>query len=574
MRRFGIDLGTTNTCIYYASFPVGGDREDFNIDSVNIYYENKGDSVNPPLLKQMPSAIYGRQKNDGSGYEFFLGEIAVREARNDGAPEIINTKRLLCQEDPTREIAYGLTAQDIAQKLLEGCCYSLKQRFNERVRNTAQYCITQPAAFGLFASRSIQDAAGPAGFANAEAQKEPIAALLSFLYRRLEDPEKAREMFDIQKRKNGRLLTIVVDIGGGTTVVTIQEISVGGTEEPEQGSLMCTGYKIKFLNQAKDGGRREVAAANLEPAFGGYDFDKMIVRHVVEKLNSQYSDQMGRDYNWNSMEGRNEISGLFQRMQDYKIRLSSNGQPPYEENVFLDGCHLSCSVSAEEVYSWTRELCEAPLGQEGSRKTVCGIIEDTIRRSGYRVGDIDYFFVTGGMSSFKPIRDMLKRRFKGLYESGRLMFSDSPLEDIARGAAVCNCYFSVEMPQSVLYADLMIDNPCGEPQVLAEKNQALPVENTTERFMKLSNPAYLYLDILWGLGWKDSLLKRLRRLRKPLPNGKVTPIGTDISVHYKIDKHQAMDIELIVHDPRGEYKVTLLNLIKDVNLSGGDTENA
>lgn len=319
MRRFGIDLGTTNTCIYQASFSIGDSPEDFNLNPVDIYYKNTGDVINPPLSKYMPSAIYARRKNGigGEEYEFFLGTMAVRHAQMDNVSEIINTKRLLCREEPSTRIAYGLTAQDIAQKLLEGCFFSLQENCTSRQLKNAQFCITQPAAFGLFASRGIREAATPAGFTDAEAQREPIAALLSFLYDQLKKQDTASRLIEKQRAHGNKLLTLVVDIGGGTTDVTIQEVEISGNEEPEQGKPFCTGYKVNFLNQVKKDSEDStipVAAANQEPAFGGFDFDKTIAAHVISVWNEQYVEQVGHDYNWNSLDANLLVSGLYQRI--------------------------------------------------------------------------------------------------------------------------------------------------------------------------------------------------------------------------------------------------------------------
>lgn len=580
MRRFGIDLGTTNTCIYHAGFSIGDTPEDFELGPVVIHYQNMGDTITSQLSNYMPSAIYGRRKNQRGSeeYEFFLGTIAIRQAKIDDVPEIINTKRLLCRENSTTKIAYNLTAQDIAQKLLEGCYFSLQKQYSVRALNNAQFCITQPAAFGLFASRSIQEAAIPAGFVGAEAQREPIAALLSFLYEQLKSKDTAQKLMEKQKAHGNKLLTLVVDIGGGTTDVAIQEIEISGSEEPEQGSMICTGYKVKFLNQVKDNSKdlsTPVATANQEPAFGGFDFDKVIASQIVAVWNEQYVKKTGYEYNWNSLEGSLLVASLYQRIQNYKNNLSNYPEDlqEYEETAVIGGHTLTCKVNSELVYSWTEELCEAFIGQRESERTIYGIIADTIRRSGYKIEEIDYLFVTGGMSSFIPIRKMLKKRFSELDNRGTLIFSCNPLDDIARGAAVCNCFFEVDMPQTVLYADLMIDDPCGEPKILVGKNNPLPAEGMMNDFIQLCNPAYLYIDILWGLGTKDKALKRLRRLRKQLPDEKITPIGTNVSIKWKIDAHQAMDIELIVHDPNGEYTIPLLKLIKNVDLSRGEDKN-
>ena len=50
-------------------------------------------------------------------------------------------------------------------------------------------------------------------------------------------------------------------------------------------------------------------------------------------------------------------------------------------------------------------------------------------------------------------------------------------------------------------------------------------------------------------------------------------MGTPISVNYRIDEHQAMNIELTVHDTDCEYRVSLLNLINNVPLNRKDEKH-
>ena len=76
MRRFGIDLGTTNTCIFCADFipiPTIWDEEEdnFRLNPLTIQYKNTADMINPNLSSIMPSAIYARPcKNSKDSYDF------------------------------------------------------------------------------------------------------------------------------------------------------------------------------------------------------------------------------------------------------------------------------------------------------------------------------------------------------------------------------------------------------------------------------------------------------------------------------------------------------------------------
>lgn len=571
IRRFGIDLGTTNTCIYCVTVDrtllMMEDNESagWSFDCVNIHYPDIGNLTNVGRTRFMPSAIYAKTDEHGK-YRYYIGEVAKRMARRDDVPDLINSKRLFCRESPEQVIAYNLSAQDVAQKLLEGCWHSVFMRIwdgNEKKRTAALgklqrsiFCVTQPAAFNIFASIAIQDAAKGAGFVNIDAQKEPTAALLSFLYDQLKgDDEKTQKMLDRQARK-GKMLVLVADIGGGTTDVTIQEILVDGQYEVDEAERedVYTGYEVQFVNETK-------ASANQEPAFGGMDFDNIILRHLAQKMEIVYKEQNGGEaIDWTGRQGRCELARLSEQGQDYKNNLSKAGgrSAPDQEFSIFDR-KIRCSASANEIYEWCSTLCESPAGSVDSDRTVYGIIMDTIKRSGYSAEEIDYVYVTGGMSQFLPIREMLERNFSALAAEGNVVFSENPLEDIARGAALCNTFFKVKMPTPTLPSDYMIDDPCGEPKIIVPKQTPLPKKDTLERFMVLRNPTSVYVDILYGNGTKESSLRKIKRVRRQL--NPAMPIGTPISIHYEVDEHQALDINLTLHGEHGDRHIELLKLI-------------
>ena len=571
MRKLGIDLGTTNTCIFHAFCRAGDPPEEFILVPVRIHYpdEQIGDWLTIPTASSMPSVIYGVEDPDKeSGYRFYIGEAAVRKAYNDHAVELINTKRLILKDAPNKKIRYNLTAEDIATMLLKHCYESAKEELGRSI-SSASVCVTQPAASSIFATTSLERAArnvGKEGFRNAEPLQEPIAALLSYLYTQLKDDTKADALLSDCQSNNNKLLTLVIDIGGGTTDVTIQEISVTGQKDPEPRSNIATGYKITFLNQLrKENEEGPVAAANQERAFGGFDFDKVIVDKIIHGLDAEYYAEFKKHANWATPNAKVFCERLFVRVQNIKNGLATMPDETKNEVTFeQDGLIMYFSFTKKDIYEWTELLCYKPTGEKGSERTVYGIIIDTIGRSGYRIDKIDRIFVTGGMSLYAPIRNMLKTKFKKMHEEGKLVFSKEPLEDIAKGAALYNCYFKVNMPPACLFSDLILDDPVGFPCVLVEKNTELPKKDIKENFMKLRNPANLYLDVLWGQGPDDCGLKFLRRLKTALPKGKVTALDTSIDVEYEINTHQALTLTLIVHDPNGDYTVPVIDLIRDL----------
>ena len=570
MRKLGIDLGTTNTCIFHASWQVVSPVESFSLVPVKIYYseEQAGDSLLPTAYS-MPSAIYGVEDPEKQGgYRFYIGEAAVRKAHYDHAVELINTKRLICIDKPNKEIRYNLNAEDVATMLLKHCYESAKEELEWKI-GSAYVCVTQPAASSIFATTSLERAAmkaGKDGFQKAEPLQEPIAALLSYLYTQLKNDFKAEALLADCQKNNNKLLTLVIDIGGGTTDVTIQDISVTGQRDPEPRSPTATGYKVTFLNRLrKENGASPVAAANQDPAFGGLDFDTEIVKKIIYGLDAKYEKKFGTHVNWATPDARRFHEMLFKRVQNIKNGLADKpDKEEYTERFEHDGFLMEFSFTKSDIYEWTEPLCYKPTGEKGSERTIYGIIIDTISRSGYRIEDIDRIFVTGGMSLYEPVRRMLKTRFSQINKEGKLVFSKEPLEDIAKGAALYNCYFKVNMPPACLFSDLILDDPVGTPCVLVEKNSELPKKGIKENFMSLRNPSNLYLDVLWGQGPDDCGLKFLRRLKTALPKGKVTSLDTPISVEYEINTHQALTITLIIHDPNGAYPITVIDLIKDL----------
>ena len=105
MKRFGIDLGTTNTVIYCAESTIkisDEDEENFSLQPVPVQYENTGDLLSPGGTDTyiMPSALYAVPTAMLTGdYEYYIGNVAVKMAIQHNDVCTINTKRLLCREE-------------------------------------------------------------------------------------------------------------------------------------------------------------------------------------------------------------------------------------------------------------------------------------------------------------------------------------------------------------------------------------------------------------------------------------------------------------------------------------------
>lgn len=568
----GIDLGTTNTVIYRFRFDPGTEMNNTGPFSVPIFYP---DYHNFPALNStsLPSILY-LEENGKGGYIPYTGDIAqqlLARNPNHSSNLLFNTKRLMGDD---KQLEGGYNAQQVAEELYKVCFYSIKRQ-QQRLQ-PRQVCVTRPAAFDPFGINSTTDAADhalrqyyPDTLPILTALEEPQAALLSYLYDKLEDPVEEAKLLHRQDENGGTLIFAVLDVGGGTTDVTVQPVRISGSRGELSGGTYYTGYVVNFLNRQREDGRH--ADSNPNEAFGGLDFDVEVSKHLVQRL---YENSLagGLDLKQNLTDNaRVALQNLaITRAKEYKEGEFRNGtQRNASWHPDLTKFNIEQSVEVtftrQEYEQWVQPLCGG--SQIPSRRnqyyselpSVYSFVHKTLASSGYQASDLDCMYVTGGMSCYPGIREMIAREYGELTE---IAFSQKPLLDIARGAALYDSYFHVERDQVHLNSSIMIDRPSGEAIVLAEKGVALPSQGSAGG-LEITNPVEMTIDILRGASTISPDLTRIKTLRCHLPGGRMTGIGTAVDVSYEVTEEQRIALTLHVQDKQAPY-----DLILNANAAG------
>lgn len=230
MATFGIDLGTTYSCIAHY---------DDEFQRVVVVNNQEGKPTTP-------SVVYINGDN-----ECVVGERAVNRLTGKDAPRVIEcAKRLLASDNLCEENDFPSYPDFRRRKLNPTTVSSLilgkLMRENIYVKDITkdtepEVVITFPADFSLGAKARTREAGEKAGLKIIGMIEEPIAAALSYGFS--------------EKTKNQTVL--VYDLGGGTFDATILRFDENG--------------KVSILNKYGD------------PRRGGIDWDNAFAHHIWQR---------------------------------------------------------------------------------------------------------------------------------------------------------------------------------------------------------------------------------------------------------------------------------------------------
>ena len=323
----------------------------------------------------------------------------------------------------------------------------------------------------------------------------------------------------------------------------VRNVYVGGEE-------YFTDYVVNFKNMRGADGKG--SSTNSYQDFGGMDFDYTAAFHLVEKLKSALREK-GYDYDNFSEEFQRCLSNLaMQNAQEYKesgCRFSVYEWSPGLFGIVNIPNQFTIQYTREEYYKWVWPLCGASDIQQRTNDfgnalpTVYSLIHGTLQDSGYSVSDLDYMYVTGGMSQFPLVAEMIRKEFGTKTE---LIFSRQPLYDISRGAALRNTFFRVERDIYTVPASIMMDIPSGEPIVLVKKGEKLPIPKRSIPGFTIINPFEFTIQIFRGSGPLGHDLQRVQTTKILLH--KLTAVGTPVEVNYTFSEEEDLSMEIIVKD--------------------------
>jgi molecular chaperone DnaK len=348
---FGIDLGTTNSCL--AVLEAGGPRV-VDIDD----------------QPTVPSVV---SLDRGSG-EIIVGRRALN--RRLLAPEstVRSIKRWMGRQEPVELGGRKLLPEEIAAEILR---YLKSQGERALGRPVRRAVITVPAYFGDAQRRATLRAGELAGLEVPRLLNEPTAAALIYDRLVLRDagaagaapPAAAAAVAAVTA---GRLpagdvqRVLVYDLGGGTFDVSVVEI----------------GGEIS-----------EVRASTGDNQLGGDDFDQLLADFLLRQVRERFGRDLSAD--------RRALARLGDAAERAKIDLSSR---PYTR-VIEEGLGGELNLDLEIERSAFEEMIEAHLARTMAE------VDRALEEAKLDADRIDRVILMGGSTHIPRIVELIEERF-------------------------------------------------------------------------------------------------------------------------------------------------------------------
>ncbi len=414
MKTVGIDLGTTNSCVYYLN-----------------------DEANPVLVtdslnrKTFPSVVWSA----GQGKEIIVGHKAKSRLGQQPTP-VVAVKRRMGTTEKVRLGGQEVSPVEVSAHILTYAKRLVEEVTGDRVGGVV---VTMPAYFDAAPKNDTYEAAVQAFFGgDAEAargrlelQLEPVAAAFAYT---LEDPAE-------------RLRILVYDLGGGTFDVTLlDKSSEGGLTvlkfggDPHLGGDNVDDRMAAWFTYLLRGGKPEVLDRILTP--GRYPPEKQYT--ILQQLLTNDSAELRGELR---VEDQDLKIGARPR---YALDLEASHPQDLERiqtlKLLAEKAKIDLSVSTEATISkqgaftdQDGEIVDIDLTLNRSEfnrligDMIARTIEETARvaeASGLAIDQIDRIVLVGGSTRMPVVREELEKTFH------RPVQMADPDLIVARGAAL------------------------------------------------------------------------------------------------------------------------------------------
>ncbi len=346
----GIDLGTTNSCVY-----VMEGKESKCV-------------TNPEGGRTTPSIVAFTDK------ERLAGEMAKRQSVTNPERTVFSIKRLMGRNYNAPEIAkwkeqspYKIVAgsNDDAYVEVQGKKYSppeisamilqkLKQDAEDYLgEKVTEAVITVPAYFNDSQRQATKDAGRIAGLDVKRIINEPTAASLAY---------------GLDKKTNEKIA--VYDLGGGTFDISILEVGDSVVE---------------------------VMATNGDTFLGGEDFDHVLLNYLIDEFKKENGIDLGQD--------RMALQRLKEAAEKAKKELSTAMETevnlPFITADQTGPKHMNMKIGRAKLESLTSDLVERTI--EPCKKAMSD--------AGLKASDIDEVILVGGMTRMPLVQQKVKDFF-------------------------------------------------------------------------------------------------------------------------------------------------------------------
>lgn len=537
----GIDLGTTNTVV------SKGNKTNFGYLSETIEITQYNETKNVIKSKQLPSVLF-KNKNEDMRY---IGLWSKSQKIKQPSRTISNAKRFIGLETTWKIDDEIFNAKDVATEILKVCRINAEKQFiNKQIDGVT---ITVPASFTNDQIRDTREAAIDAGFYQDGIKiiTEPTAAMISYINDLNMIDEEERPV-DFSKPKN----ILVFDIGGGTCDVCV----------------------IEIVKENLDITVKEKAVGRYEE-LGGIDFDKLAAEKLLNKFlnENKISKENLTDDQYNIMS--NKLLVFAEKAKEkFSIDIDLFGELitpetsvyEYTFENFYDNKNQKFRISKKEFDDATKSLYYKPKNrtkdntEKHKEKNIEDPIINTLKDYKISIKDIDYVYLTGGMSQYKNIKDRVQEILN--LSEDRIIYAKNPMDVCAMGAAIYH-YYSVKFEdrkdeindkidvykndivpdvKTIISESIMIDLVNGLPEIVIPKGTQVPCEGVIKERFKTSSPSGIKINIYAG---EDSLDSQMR-IQKSWRTTFNTPVatGTDLDIYYNVDEYKELRFKIIVND--------------------------
>ena len=432
----GIDLGTTNSAM---AVMEGSEPE--------ILVNAEGDRTTP--------SVEGFRK-DG---ERVVGKAAKNQAVTNPENTVSSVKRFIGRSyDETPEerktVSYKLqkgkdgravvdidgkdyTPEEISAMVLQKLKNDAEKQLGSPV---TQAVITVPAYFNDAQRQATKDAGKIAGLEVLRIINEPTAAALAYGLDKTNKDEKI----------------LVFDLGGGTFDVSILELGDGVFE---------------------------VASTAGDNHLGGDDWDQRIIDWMADKFQAENGIDLRQD--------KMALQRLKEAAEKAKMELSSTTQAninlPFITADASGPKHLDYTLTRAEFERITKDLLDR----------VKKPVEQALKDTGLKTGDIDEVILVGGSTRMPAVQDLVKK-LTGKDPN----MSVNPDEVVAMGAAVQGGVLAGDV-EGILLLDvtplsLGVETMGGVMTKMIERNTTIPTRKTEIYSTASDNQTSVEVHVLQG----------------------------------------------------------------------------